>query len=65
MTEILNIQLDSKLKNAFHRKCEVLQIPVDKELDRTESAHKEREAHPDAIPAGQGRSAEIRQRRET
>ena len=135
MTEILSIQLDSKLKNAFHRRCEVLQIPVDKvveqliqnfldatvprtatirddnpeinrfigelakdvqisgdelffgdltdgeyfalldaerealwneayrqELDRTESAHKEREAHPDAIPSGQGRSAEVRRR---
>lgn len=32
------------------------------ELDRSELLYKEREALPDAIPAGQGRSAEMRRR---
>ena len=32
------------------------------EFDRKQSKEKEKEANPDAIPAGQGRSAEIRRR---
>jgi len=133
MIETLTVQIDPKLNAAFHRKCQALNEPVDKiverliqdfldeslpqtdtmfcntskidrfvkelvkgvkvsgdeqffggltydeyfalsdserealwnqkyrqELDRKES--KEREADPDAIPAGQGRSAEIRRR---
>jgi len=135
MIETLTVRIDQKLNAALHRKCQALNEPVDKiverliqtfldesmpqmdtmlcdipkidqfvkelvrdvkvsgdepffgdltydeyfalfdsqrealwnqgyrqELDRKESKEKEKEVNPDAIPAGQGRSAEIRRR---
>ena len=123
MIEPLTVRIDQKLNAAFRRKCQALNEPVDKiverliqnflldeprfigtdamlcdvkvsgdepffgdltydeyfalsdserealwnqgyrqEFDRKQSKEKEKEANPDAIPAGQGRSAEIRRR---